>query len=487
MEIFLNGLLLFCSRVTHAGIAVDEFEGLLRATVQVFYHYCELEPVGEIIDGDLVVQGMSIRDNFGPAFCVIEHAAGMGDEYTEIGVVAPWSFMLTPSEGDATAGDVAHKAAQFMIPVSIPLGYEFGIVRLQIYVDELSKIPYDEEPINESGECTYDMTSAEKRSSAVSAVSIVKHLTDTGVAGAPGPETTAAEAEVVKGSRRGSEKSSSSANVHGDAGSAAGSTRGGNTAVAGEEDPEVTSILVGENGDTFDAEKAPSRPHTRPQTPSTYAADALLLEQTKGVITDIRIASDYDDVLALQSEGYELHCTAVTPEGPTGEQEHLWKFHVMATYGNPRVIVVVVVSCFSRKFVRAVRYVAAGEAAVFCDCVISDLDPTPPPVYQLAHLTRTSLTPTGNGTETTGLEDVAWVKCLKSLGTLPIVPLFQILHDYDLSDEEDDVSPAYCAADSAILWRLWVAAVSCCVSRGGRSGLSPAHRRKLVRIIQTCL
>lgn len=32
------------------------------------------------------------------------------------------------------------------------------------------------------------------------------------------------------------------------------------------------------------------------------------------------------------------------------------------------------------------------------------------------------------------------MKCLKSLGTLPIVPLFQILHDYDLSDDEDDVS-----------------------------------------------
>jgi hypothetical protein len=43
-----------------------------------------------------------------------------------------------------------------------------------------------------------------------------------------------------------------------------------------------------------------------------------------------------------------------------------------------------------------------------------------------------------------GLEDVTWVKCLKSLGTLPTVPLFQILHDYDLSDEEDDVRTVLC-------------------------------------------
>ena len=48
--------------------------------------------------------------------------------------------------------------------------------------------------------------------------------------------------------------------------------------------------------------------------------------------------------------------------------------------------------------------------------------------------------PSGDGSSQTGLEDVAWIKCLKSLGTLPIVPLFQILHDYDLSNEDDDVS-----------------------------------------------
>jgi hypothetical protein len=36
------------------------------------------------------------------------------------------------------------------------------------------------------------------------------------------------------------------------------------------------------------------------------------------------------------------------------------------------------------------------------------------------------------------------VKCLKSLGTLPTVPLFQILHDYDLSEDEDDVRTSLC-------------------------------------------
>lgn len=319
--------------------------------------------MGEIIDGDLVIQGMSIRDNFGPAFCTIEHAPSMGDDYTEIGVVAPWSFMLTASEGDTTAGDVAHKASQFMIPVSIPAGFESGIVRLRIFVDELNKIPYDEEPLNENGECTYDMVSAEKRGTLVCAVSVVKHLSSdqsgakvegagldgTAVEGGGTPVGEEGATGSAKGSRRDSEGSAASAHNKADVSTAGvesardGSQAGTGAAAdpnAGEDDIEVLSILAGEKEDTFDSERVPSQPLTsssRPHTANTassYAADALILEQTQGVITDIRIASDYDDVLALQSEGYELHCTAVTPEGPLSEQEHLWRFHVMAKYGE---------------------------------------------------------------------------------------------------------------------------------------------------------
>jgi hypothetical protein len=66
----------------------------------------------------------------------------------------------------------------------------------------------------------------------------------------------------------------------------------------------------------------------------SIAAEALLLEQAKGIIADIRIASDYDDVLALQAEGYEINCTHVTAQGPVSDQEHLWKFHVMSRYGE---------------------------------------------------------------------------------------------------------------------------------------------------------
>jgi hypothetical protein len=326
-------------------VKVTDDNDVLRATVQLYYHYCELEPVGEIIDGDLVLQGMSIRENFGPAFCTLEFAPALGEEFTEIGVVAPWSFMLTASEGDAAAGDAPHKAASFMIPISVEPEYRVGIIRIKIYIDQVGSIPYDEEPLGEDGECTYDMRSASKRAAMICAASVVKHTTATTVAGGAVGEgaTASAAAEGAEGttsgalsptnedtlsrkdSRRGSERSVSSMKT--------GIERIPEGRVM-DEDEELSALAPGEKGDSFDPERASSRNTGRSATPSFVAADALLLEQQRGVIVDIKIASDYDDVLALQSEGYELHCTAITPDGPVTEQEHLWKFHVMASYGE---------------------------------------------------------------------------------------------------------------------------------------------------------
>jgi hypothetical protein len=322
---------------------VTDDNDVLRATVQLYYHYCELEPVGEIIDGDLVLQGMSIRENFGPAFCTLEFAPALGEAFTEIGVVAPWSFMLTASEGDPAAGDAPHKAASFMIPISVEPEHRTGIIRIKIYVDEVGKIPYDEEPLGEDGECTYDMRSASKRAAMICAASVMKHTTATVVDGAEGAGTTASAA--VDGAEGITSGARSPTNE--DTGSRKDSRRGSERSTASmkgaseripegkvmDEDEELSALATGEKGDAFDPERASSRNTGRSATPS-FAADALLLEQQRGVIVDIKIASDYDDVLALQAEGYELHCTAITPDGPVTEQEHLWKFHVMASYGE---------------------------------------------------------------------------------------------------------------------------------------------------------
>jgi hypothetical protein len=334
--------LFLCSRVTHVNVKVTEDDDVLRATVQAYFHYCELEPVGEIIDGDLVVQGMSIRENYGPAFCTLEFAPALGESFTEIGVVAPWSFMLTASEGDPAAGDAPHKAASFMIPISVEPEHRAGIIRIKIYVDEVGKIPYDEEPLGEDGECTYDMRSAAKRAAMVCAACVMKHTTATVADAGEGAAATATTAgEGQEGTASGARSPTGE-----DAGSHKGSRRGSERSTASmkaasehipegrvmDEDEEL-SVLPGEKGDTFDVERASSRNTARSATPS-FAADALMLEQQRGVIVDIKIASDYDDVLALQAEGYELHCTAITSDGPVTEQEHLWKFHVMASYGE---------------------------------------------------------------------------------------------------------------------------------------------------------
>lgn len=97
------------------------------------------------------------------------------------------------------------------------------------------------------------------------------------------------------------------------------------------------------------------------------------------VITEIKIATDYDEINAWQQEGYELQCLQIDNQGEICEQDHLWKFFIMAK----------------------------------------------------AEFYRDGLS---------GIEDVAWVKCLKSLGALPTLAGYDILTDFDLSNADQDYS-----------------------------------------------
>jgi len=340
--------------VTHADIRITEEDDKLKATFLVYYHYLELEPVGQMIDGDLVVQGLSIRDNFGPAFCTLEHAATTEDAFTEIGTVGPWSFMLTPSEGDAANGDVAHRAAQFMIPISVPDEYQKGLIRVLIYVDQADKVPYDEEPLTEQGECAYDMKSAALREATICAVSLVKQSTPTEASGMSeknpeGTETDGTDGAEETGSRRSRDGTTPSPKLGTEEEEGMDTVRSAHTEVT---DQEVTNLLEGTKLEEIDTSR---HSHTGSHKgmgskresflDPAIASEALLLEQARGVIADIRIASDYDDVLALQAEGYELHCTHVGSEGPLSGQEHLWKFHVMSRYGECAIFFVLVSVC----------------------------------------------------------------------------------------------------------------------------------------------
>lgn len=53
------------------------------------------------------------------------------------------------------------------------------------------------------------------------------------------------------------------------------------------------------------------------------------------VITSVRVATDYDEVSMLQSDGYDLVSTQFNESGPHGEGEHMWSFFVMAKLETP--------------------------------------------------------------------------------------------------------------------------------------------------------
>ncbi len=91
-----------------------------------------------------------------------------------------------------------------MIPISVPDEYQKGLIRVKIYVDEVDKIPYDEEPLTEEGECSYNMKTDSFRESIICAVSLIKQSTATDeVLGSEKGETgtTDADGELVGGDR----------------------------------------------------------------------------------------------------------------------------------------------------------------------------------------------------------------------------------------------------------------------------------------------
>lgn len=118
-------------------------------------------------------------------------------------------------------------------------------------------------------------------------------------------------------------------------------------------------------------------------------------------IKDIHLAVDYDEIVSLQSEGCELICSQITPEGIV-EADHMWKFHVLVSYGQ------------------------------YC----------PGSVDSKPSSSRLSISSTDEKDEKDvhiGVEDIMWIKCLKTLGTVPSMPMYNVYYDYDLSGPDEDV------------------------------------------------
>jgi hypothetical protein len=288
--VILNIFKCYYRNATHLGVyAVIEFPQV-SLEFRLYYHYCDIDPVGPMIDGDVVLQGSAADYHYGPALAVVE-CDGDGDGgFVEVAYVPP-SKMIITQEANTEEGEIA--SIRFMIPVSIPEEYRSKNLRIKVYSKQLVDIKYDnfEEKLDE-------ILNHENRNTMILTNLII-------------PQVDANADKYLE------EKSSK---------------------VEEEINPEYHKTLI---------------------------------------IKNIRVATDYDEVISLQNEGFELCCTLITPEGTISDQDHIWKFHVLAEFGPP---------------------------------------------------------------DDGGLEDLMFIKCLKSLGTLPSIPFFDVLHDFDLSKPEDDVS-----------------------------------------------
>eukprot|EP00597_Dinobryon_sp_UTEXLB2267_P016579 CAMPEP_0201094456 /NCGR_PEP_ID=MMETSP0812-20130820/2745_1 /ASSEMBLY_ACC=CAM_ASM_000668 /TAXON_ID=98059 /ORGANISM="Dinobryon sp., Strain UTEXLB2267" /LENGTH=845 /DNA_ID=CAMNT_0047347027 /DNA_START=12 /DNA_END=2549 /DNA_ORIENTATION=+ len=206
----------------------------------------------------------------------------------------------------------------FLIPVSIPKQFLGGLVRATVFVDDAGKgIPYEDEVPD------FDLSpAAEGRICAAS------------VAVGPGNHSHGHHGEE---SDPGPQK------------------------VPSEEEPQEE-----EEGEMAYQRRLSSEMQQQRQA-SSHAQ----------IVTDVRVAIDFDEMAALQAEGFELICRAITAQGPLDEQEHLWKFYILAAYGDSN-------------------------------------EP--------------------------GVEDVAWIKVLKSLGKVPVLAGYRIYMDHDLSAIDDAYS-----------------------------------------------
>ncbi len=115
----------------------------------LFKRYLDLEEVGPLIDGDLVVQGTTTSQDFGPAICIIEFASDEDENFSTISTIYPWQMMFTASQGEGPTNT-------FAIPISVGSDFQDGTVRVKVYADNTSNIPYNDQPeSSENGEFNY--------------------------------------------------------------------------------------------------------------------------------------------------------------------------------------------------------------------------------------------------------------------------------------------------------------------------------------------
>lgn len=240
--------------------------------LDAYFKYLEIEPIGNIIDGDLVIQGSCLNPHYGPVLCIVEFAMEGLDQFNKAIGIPPWNMIFTPAVDKDSF-------STFSIPISLGLDYKRGSLRASIYVDNIEKIPYREEKkdFKVSSElyiCAWECTARDDDA----VRSAVEHL---GVI----PEE--------------------------------------DVAVANTNDEFATPNL---------SYRTPKSNRSEKDLDTERHQIVTEEERYPEIITDIRVVHDYDEIQALKQEGYELDCIQLTPEGVQHDQEFLWKFYVMVAY-----------------------------------------------------------------------------------------------------------------------------------------------------------
>lgn len=328
---------------------INQVDNTVNMVFKGYKHYFEIEPLGPIIDGDLIISGTPINEKYGPALAVVSYVEmedGM-QQFHELATIPPTRMMVNASD------DPDEPSVKYIIPISIDVEHRHKSLEIKVFVDIKSNVSYEDE--------VADYASHERRKDLITAC-VIRTGENESVVNTATDDVNMAMDLMADG------ELPSSPTMQ----------------LEGLED-EGDSPMRDRNGGA-DSPTGSVRSKSSKQKEITAAEELEEMIDGNFVIRDIHIATDYDDVISLQQEGYQLVCTNVTSQGSVSDQDHLWKFHILAGYG-----------------------------------------PNTEP----------------------GLEDLVWVKCLKSLGTLPQVPFYNILHDYDLSNPDDDVSYLPLLTDSS--------------------------------------
>ncbi|RYG70400.1 hypothetical protein EON64_00240, partial [archaeon] len=122
------------------GVIVTADDCEVRMLVQAYYFYLRLDPLGPMIDGDLVLQGSIVGSNktkMGPALCVVEKDGGQGD-WGELLIVTPDKMIISPPDEENSEDET-----RFMIPIQVPEEERSSALRMKVYAQDLATISYE--------------------------------------------------------------------------------------------------------------------------------------------------------------------------------------------------------------------------------------------------------------------------------------------------------------------------------------------------------